>query len=231
MTITVRAKPFNAMVRSMKKIADPDSPRPMCRRIHLEAFESAPGAWSLRATASDGFRIAEDTMSAMDTDRLDGIRCAEINPPRLAAKLPVKIDMLEDRTVVSFDDVSFTTMRRDDGGQESIGTKDDPVKSFMDAVKTDISAKPGRNSITCSAKYLLESADAMKEAKRVRIDFGAPVDPIVLTGRSENASLVRVVLPMRSSMDDAAYREDLAKTVIPDQKQPGNPIGEEKLEQ
>lgn len=231
MTITVKPKPFNTMARSMKKIADPDSPRPMCRRIHLEAFESAPGTWYLRATASDGFRIAEDTMAAMDTDRIDGIKCAEINPPRLAARLPVRIDMLEDRTVVSFDDVSFTTMRRDDGGQESIGPKDDPVKSFMDAVKTDISAKPGRNSITCSAKYLLESADAMKDAKKVRIDFGAPVDPIVLTGKSEDAAMVRVVLPMRSSMSDAAYREDLAKTVVPEQKRPVNPIGEERLEQ
>lgn len=231
MTITVKPKPFNAMVRSARKIADPGSPRPACRRVYLEAFESAPGAWYLRATSSDGFRIAEDTMPAIGAEGHDGIRAAWANPPRLAAKGPVRVAMLADRTEISFDDVSFTTRHIEAGDGEPVGQDGCPFKDFMAEAKTRISGKPGRNSITCSAKYLLESADAMKDAKKVRIDFGAPVDPIVLTGKSEDAALVRVVLPMRSSMGDAAYREDLAKTVVPEQKQPVNPIGEEKLEQ
>lgn len=215
MTITVRPKPFNAMARAMKKIVDPDSPKPACRRIHLDAFEIAPGCWKLRATASDSYRVAEDTIRAMDGDGRDGIRSAEINPPRLAAKGPVRIEMLPDRTVVSFDDVSFTTMAADDGSQLSMGSPCDPISAFMSDVKTGIAAKPGRISVTCNAKYLLDAAGSMKDSKTIRIDAGQPTDPVILTGQDEYADIIRVVLPMRSGTDDQEYRARLAETVTP----------------
>lgn len=215
MTATVRAKPFNAMVRSMKKIVCQGDPRPACRRIHLKLFESAPGTWHLRAEASDAYRVAEDTVEVLEILASGGIGAAEINPPRLAAKGPVRIEMLEDRTVVSFDDVSFTTMRQECDQDVICGTARDPIAPFLDEVKTRIASKPGRLSVTCNAKYLLEAAEAMRDAKQVRIDAGAPTDPIILAGQDEYARLVRVILPIRAGTDDAAYREQLAKTVVP----------------
>lgn len=220
MIAIIGAKPFNSMIRSLKKTVDPRSPRTPCRKIHIRLFESAPGVWCFRATASDCFRVSEDTAKVLEVVHEDDIRTAEINPPRLAAKGPVRIELLPEKTVVSFDDVSFTTMRDVPPDQPSIDAapagKPDPFEAFMLDVKTKTAAKPGRISVSCSPKFLLEAAEAMKGSADVRIDLGSPVDPIILTGRSEDLTVIRAILPRRSSQGDTGYREQLAKTVVPD---------------
>lgn len=225
MTAIIRAKPFNKMMRSMKKTADPDNPRRPCRKIHIRLFEPAQGCWCFRATASDCFRVAEDTTPVLSMDDAGGPDSAEINPPRLAAAGPVKIEMLDDRTVISFDDVSFTTMRDDppdqlDMDRETPSAKQDPFEAFMYDMKTKTAAKPGRVSISCNPKYLFEAAEAMKDAVSLRIDVGSPVDPVILTGAGEYLSVIRAVLPRRSSQGDAAYREQLAQSVMPKAAEP-----------
>lgn len=218
MVITIPAKPFNAMVKSMKQVIQPSSVRPMARRIHLRAFESAPGTWYFRASASDGFRVAEHTVEPLSVDCATGPATASIDPPRLAAKGPVRVEMLEDRTVVSFDDVAFTTMAGKPAEQVELDAApaNNPIEAFSAEAKTGLAARPGRLSVCCNPKYLLAAVDAMKGAQRVRIDVGSPVAPILLTaGDDDGASMFHMVLPVRTRMDDAEYRAGLAKTVIP----------------
>lgn len=220
MTVAIDPKRFNGMVRSMKPIVNAKSPRAYARRAHLSIFEPAPGSWYLRLSATDGVRVAEDTLSISEPSDLSGPAYAPMNLPRLAATGPVEIRMDPDRLVISFDDVAFTTVYGDRClGQQSLDIEPmpaaDPIRPVMEGIKLEAARKPGRTSILCNPKYLAQAVGSLKDVQKIRIDTGGPIDPILLTGYDREMTKIRAVLPMRSTVTDKEYREQLAKTVIP----------------
>ena len=212
MKFTVPCKPFNAMVRSMKKIVKPADFRRATQRVHFQVFHTAPGAYYFRAMVTDGVKLYEDVIQVTDVEREDSVKIGSFDLPRLAAKSSVEIDATEDAVVISFDDVAFTShaMRL---------TKDEPeptdtLVEFVRKAQTGAVMAPGRISVCCNPSFLKDAAECFKECREVRLDLGKPLEPIIMTGRTIDSTVFRMVMPMRTVVSDQTYRDNMSRCAV-----------------
>lgn len=232
MTIVIPARPFNNLVKAAKRVIQPNNAvRPFARQLHLHVIQGQNQIYYLKGSASDGVRISEDTIACQVLDP-DGPAMASITLPRLAAKSDVTIEMLDGKTMISFDDVAFTTKPDPQTTPEkSLGL----IEKFSDNGKTDINRKPGRTAIHVNPRFLLRALESMQECERIWLDVGTPVDPILLHGVTfprdhddRKTNLFRLVFPIRHAVPDQEYRENLAGQVQAGQPETEDPIPEDE---
>lgn len=227
MRFTLPARPFNNMVRTMKKIIKSEDIRRISTRIHFQIFSTAPSVFYFRAMVTDGYRFYEDTIEVSGVERVDDIVFGSFNVPRLAAKSQVAIDATSESVIVSFDDVAFTS-RPLRMGVEETEPIDKLIKILGDTHKTI--SKPERLSVCCNPKYLMEAVEGFKDCYLVRIDIGSMYEPIILTGKDPESSVLRMVMPKRSSVQDSDYRENISKIPVPTSKELTQPLKSESEE-
>lgn len=233
MTVVIPARPFNNLVKAAKQVIRPDNAaRPFAQRLHLHVIHGPDQTCYLKGSASDGVRISEDTIAVVRVADPGGPDMASIALPRLTAKSDVRIEMLDDRTVVSFDDVAFTTKPDlNTTPEKSL----DMIEKFADRCKTDINLKPGRTGLHVNPRFLLKALESTQECERIWLDVGTAVDPILLHGvtfpydsADRKTSLFRIVLPIRHKTSDQEYRANLAGQVQAGQPKPEDPISKDE---
>lgn len=229
MEIIVPAKHFNTMVRSAKKIIKPNDFRRVAQRIHFQIFPSAPGVYYLRTMISDGYVLCEDVIEAVQVLRDDGPRIGSFELPRLAAKSDVVINVTEDNTAVSFDEVTFTYrhMRLTKDEQEP----SDALVTMVKKAQSVMAKKEGRISICCNPKLLMAAVEAFGNCHTMRIDLGTPTDPILLTADAHQDKIFRMVMPMRSAMSDQTYRDGMSRGIWPVAANLADPPAHEQKEE
>lgn len=234
MTVTVPARPFNNLVKAAKQVIQPNNAVwPAARQLHLHVVQGQDQIYYLKGSASDGMRVSEDTIACQVLDP-EGPDMTSVSLPRLAAKSDVTIEMLDDKTVISFDDVAFTAKPDPQTTPEkSLAT----IGKFSDTCKTDINRKPGRTGIHVNPRFLLGALESMQECEQIWLDVGSPVDPVLLHGVTfpcdydhvnRKTNLFRLVLPVRHGVPDQEYRENLAGQVQAGQPEPEDPIPEDE---
>lgn len=232
MRITMNSNVFNDIVKSAKKVIKKDDFRALPTRVHLHLFSTAPGTWYARFLFTDGYRAYEDLTDAVMVPDESGPAIGSFEPPRLQAKGPVEISLENDKTVIRFDEVTFTydTLKvspKEDLSDGPNETFKDSIAKFLYGIRTDDLQKPGRTGVRVQPKFLMDAAESMKNCSGIQIDLGGPKDPVALIGLSKNGTqMFRVVLPMYSqaSATPETYRKNQLHLIPPGENYPDKAV-------
>lgn len=209
MKVTVPSQAFNAMNASMKKVLKPVSFRIADRRVWLRIIDSPKTGCVLQTIASDGLRLYEDRILATCEDP-EGPRDGSFVPVRLKASKDcpyVTIDVAADHVTISFDDVTFTSPAVPQEDLERCLTN---MEKFLHDYKGQAAEAEHRASASVNPKYIGQVLDAFSGLRAMRLDVGRMIDPIIVTGGTEDHSMFRMVMPIRSGPIEPEYRKRLA---------------------
>lgn len=231
MKVVIPYAPFNTMVKSMRKIIRPRDFRRVAQRAHFQLFPTALGSYCFRAMLTDGYVLCEDVIDVVEVLRDDGCRVGSFDLPRLAAKSDVTLDVTEDATVISFDEVTFTyrAMRISKDEREP----SDSIIAMVKTMQTGSLQQSGRLSVCLNPKFLAAALDACAGCKTIRLDVGSPMEPVFVTGTPIDDKVFRAIMPTRSAVSDQTYRDGITRRTWPtsaDLKDPGAEEQEEENE-
>jgi len=209
MTVTVPSAAFNKVNEAMRKVLRPASFRTVDRRVWFQVEGGPDTGFRLRVMASDGLRLYENVLPISCEDP-EGPSSGSFAPVRLKASKEsrhVTIRILPEKTVISFDDVTFTTPAVP---KAELDSSIEMLTKFLHDFRMTAANGENRHSTCVNPKLLLQAAESFKDCKTMRVDAGDMNDPVILTGANEDGSVLRIIMPIRSSMSDGEYRRQIA---------------------